>query len=192
MDETKDADDDIDGVKLLFIGSNKEKFNFNTFRMALNFLSDIDNAKTSLNKAEFDQKDLEKKLEELQFNYKPKNKKEKEEKDAVLMQAKELLESRNKIINAFKDGTFRSEHLKESDDDDDAYIYIYVLKDVNKFINEIRSMEEKIDLDLFEEFFEILSPAEYLKVLINTKNRDENKEKVKEIEYIISDLKEKI
>ena len=126
MDETKDADDDIDGVKLLFIGSNKEKFNFNTFRMPLNFLSDIDNAKTSLNKAEFDQKDLEKKLEELQFNYKPKNKKEKEEKDAVLMQAKELLESRNKIINAFKDGTFRSEHLKESDDDDDAYIYIYV------------------------------------------------------------------
>ena len=53
MDETKDADDDIDGVKLLFIGSNKEKFNFNTFRMPLNFLSDIDNAKTSLNKAEF-------------------------------------------------------------------------------------------------------------------------------------------
>ena len=53
-------------------------------------------------------------------------------------------------------------------------------------------MEEKIDLDLFEEFFEILSPAEYLKVLINTKNRDENKEKVNEIEYIISDLKEKI
>ena len=50
------------------------------------------------------------------------------------------------------------------------YIYIYVLKDVNKFINEIRSMEEKIDLDLFEEFFELLSPAEYLKVLINTKN----------------------
>ena len=49
-------------------------------------------------------------------------------------------------------------------------IYIYVLKDVNKFINEIRSMEEKIDLDLFEEFFELLSPAEYLKVLINTKN----------------------
>ena len=72
------------------------------------------------------------------------------------------------------------------------YIYIYVLKDVNKFINEIRSMEEKIDLDLFEEFFELLSPAEYLKVLINTKNRDENKEKVKEIEYIISDLKEKL
>ena len=45
-----------------------------------------------------------------------------------------------------------------------------VLKNVDKFINEVRSMEEKIDLDLFEEFFEILSPAEYIKVLINTKN----------------------
>ena len=46
-------------------------------------------------------------------------------------------------------------------------------------------MEEKIDLDLFEEFFEILSPAEYLKVLINTKNRDENKEKEIEKRYQI-------
>ena len=63
------------------------------------------------------------------------------------MQANELLECRNKIIKAFKDGTFRSEHLKELD----AAAYDYVL---NKSINEIRSMEEKINLGLFEEFFE--------------------------------------
>ena len=43
MDETEDADDDIDNYKLLFIGSNKEKFNFNIFRMSLNFLSTIYN-----------------------------------------------------------------------------------------------------------------------------------------------------
>ena len=80
MDQTKDADDDIDDVKLLFIGSNKEKFNFNTFRMPLNFLSDIDNAKTSLNKAEFEQKDLEKswKSYNLTINQKIKKKKKKE------------------------------------------------------------------------------------------------------------------
>ena len=30
-DEIEDADNDIDDGKLLFIGSNKEKFNFNTF-----------------------------------------------------------------------------------------------------------------------------------------------------------------
>ena len=80
MDETKDADDDIDDGRLLFIGSNKEKFNFNTFRMALNFLSDIDNAKTSLNKAEFEQKDLEKswKSYNLTINQKIKKKKKKE------------------------------------------------------------------------------------------------------------------
>ena len=29
------------------------------------------------------------------------------------MQAKDLLESRNKIIDEFKDGTFSSEYLKE-------------------------------------------------------------------------------
>ena len=80
MDETKDADDDIDDGRLLFIGSNKEKFNFNTFRMPLNFLSDIDNAKTSLNKAEFEQKDLEKswKSYNLTINQKIKKKKKKE------------------------------------------------------------------------------------------------------------------
>ena len=41
MDEIEDADDDIDDYKLLFIGSNKEKFNFNTFWKRLNFISAI-------------------------------------------------------------------------------------------------------------------------------------------------------
>ena len=41
MIEIKDVDDDIDNGKLLFIGSNKEKFNFNTFYMPLNFLPNI-------------------------------------------------------------------------------------------------------------------------------------------------------
>ena len=49
------------------------------------------------------------------------------------MQADDLLEYRNKTIDAFKDGTFLSEL-------------------VNKFIQEIKSMEEKINLNLFEEF----------------------------------------
>ena len=52
MDEIED-DDDIDINKLAFIGSNKEKFNFNTFRMSLNLPSDIYNGKISLNVAEF-------------------------------------------------------------------------------------------------------------------------------------------
>ena len=43
MDEIKDANDDIDNGKLLFIGSYKEKFNFNTFRKPLNFTSAIYN-----------------------------------------------------------------------------------------------------------------------------------------------------
>ena len=79
MDEIEDADDDIDDGKLLFIGSNKKKNNFNTFRMPLNFISDIYNGKISLKEAEFFQRKLEKKIEDLQFSYKPKNEKEKEE-----------------------------------------------------------------------------------------------------------------
>ena len=55
MDEIKDAGNDIDNNKVLFIGSNKEKFNFNIFRMALNFLSAIYNREISLKEAEISQ-----------------------------------------------------------------------------------------------------------------------------------------
>ena len=53
IDEIEEVSNDIDEHKLLFIGSNKEKFNFNTFRIPLNFLSDIYNGKISLKEAEF-------------------------------------------------------------------------------------------------------------------------------------------
>ena len=53
------------------------------------------------------------------------------------MQADDLLEYRDKIIDAFKDGIILSEHLKKSDDT----AYDFTLKNVNKFIQEIRSME---------------------------------------------------
>ena len=48
MDGIKDNDDDFDINKLAFIGSDREKFNFNTFDMPLNFLSNIYNGKISL------------------------------------------------------------------------------------------------------------------------------------------------
>ena len=50
MHEIEDAEDDIDVGNLLFIGSNWKKFNFNTFKMPLNFLSDIYNGEISLKK----------------------------------------------------------------------------------------------------------------------------------------------
>ena len=66
------------------------------------------------------------------------------------MQANNLLEYRDKIIDAFKNRTFLSEHFfKKSDDAANNYM----LKVVNKFIEEIKSMEEKNNLSLFEEFF---------------------------------------
>ena len=62
--------------------------------------------------AEFKQRNLEKK-EGLQFNYKPKNEKEKEEIYGVLIQPNDLLKYRHKIIDAFKDGTFSSKYFKK-------------------------------------------------------------------------------
>ena len=46
----------------------------------------------SFKKAEISQRNLEKKIEELKFDYRPKNEKEKEKIDSVLMQVNELLE----------------------------------------------------------------------------------------------------
>ena len=113
IDEIEDADDDIDDGKLLFIGSNKEKFNFNTFNKPLNLISAIYNGEISLKEPEIKQGNLEEKIEELNFNYKPKNENEKKEIRQVSMQANDLLEYRNKIINAFKNNIFLSEYLKK-------------------------------------------------------------------------------
>ena len=82
------------------------------------------------------------------------------------------MKCRDRIIEAFKNGTFLFKHLKKSDN----AAYNYVLKDVNKFIEEIESMEEKINLSLFEEFFEFhhqLTMQKWLlilKIKMKTKN----------------------
>ena len=62
MDEIEDANDDVDDDKLLFIGSNKERFNFNTFNKPLNFISAIYKGEISLKEAELKQKNIEKKV----------------------------------------------------------------------------------------------------------------------------------
>ena len=142
MDEIKDADKNMDIYKFVFIGSNMEKLNFNKFKMPLNFPSSIYNGQTTLKEVEFFQNDLYSKINELKCNYKPKNVEEKEEINGVLMQANDMLEYRDKIIEAFRDGTFSSEHSKISND----AVYDYVLKDVEKFIQKIESMTENITL----------------------------------------------
>ena len=53
MDEIEEADDGIDKYKLVFIGSNREKFNFNIFKMPLDFPSTIYNGEISSKEAEF-------------------------------------------------------------------------------------------------------------------------------------------
>ena len=154
MDEIEDADDNIDDGKLSFIGSNKEKFNFNSFRKLLNFISAIYNGNISLKEHNFFKKSQKKKIEDLIFNYKSKSKEEKEEINGVLMQVNGMLEYRDKIIDAFKNGTFLSEQLKKSDDG--AYENM-CQKMLKKLIQEIKSIEEKINLSLLEEFFEYSS-----------------------------------
>ena len=121
-------------------------------------------------KAEINQRDLNKQIEELKYNYKPCNEKEKEEIDEVFVHANDMLEYRDKIIDAFKNGTFSSEHLKKSG----HAAHDHVLEDVNNFVQKTESIAEKINLDLFEDFFESSSLPNCEKTLININNPDEN------------------
>ena len=108
MDEIKDADNDIDKNRLVFIGSNRKKFNFSIFRITLNFLSSIYIGEITLKEAEISERTLEEKIEELKFGYRLENEEEKEEIDKVLMHANDMLKYRDKVIEAFIDGTFSS------------------------------------------------------------------------------------
>ena len=85
MDEIEDVNKDINVKELAFISSNREKFNFNKFRMPLNFLSSIYNDQNTLKEAQFLQKDLCDEINELKHKYKLKNVKEEEEIYGVLM-----------------------------------------------------------------------------------------------------------
>ena len=70
IDEINDADNDIDKYNLVFTDSDREKFNFNIFRIPLDFLSAIFNGEISLKEAEFSQRKMEKKIEQLR-GYRP-------------------------------------------------------------------------------------------------------------------------
>ena len=146
MNGIEDANKDIEGYKLASIGSNRERFNFNIFRMPVSFLSAIYNGEISLKEAEFSQRKIEKKIEKLKFGYRPETAEEKEEINGVLMQENDLLEYRDKIIDAFKNGSFLSEHLKTSDD----AAHDHVLEDVKDFIQKIKSMSQNINPSLFK------------------------------------------
>ena len=113
IDEIKDANDDIDDGKLLFIGSNKERFSFNTFNKPLNFFSAIYNGEISLKEAKIKQRVLEKEIEDLRGYKNTTEEKEKEEMNKALVQANDKLEYENKITKAFRDDTFLSEYLKK-------------------------------------------------------------------------------
>ena len=78
------------------------------------------------------------------------------------MEANDMLNYRDEIIEAFRNGTFSYEHLKKSDD----AAYDYRLKDASKSIKKIESMAKNINLSLINEFFE-LSPVDYAKYLID-------------------------
>ena len=81
------------------------------------------------------------------------------------MQANELLEYRNKIIDAFK-MVFFCLNIKKTDNAG----YNYVLKDVKDFIQEIESMSEKIDLSLKNHHHQLIRQKSLL-ILVQMKTK---------------------
>ena len=51
MIELEDAEDDLDKEKLMFVGSNGEKFNFNPFKTLPDFLSNTYHGKITFKKS---------------------------------------------------------------------------------------------------------------------------------------------
>ena len=94
--------------------------------MPFNFLSSIYNGEVALDRI-YSKRFIDE-INELKYNYKPKNVKEEEEINEVLMHANNMLEYRDKIIEAFRDGTFSSEYFKKLD----HAAHDYVLKGVGK------------------------------------------------------------
>ena len=68
MDEIKDADNDIDIYKLVFIGSNRETFSFNIFKKPLNFISAVYNSEIKRSR-NFSKKCTEKNRGNIKYNY---------------------------------------------------------------------------------------------------------------------------
>ena len=104
------------------------------------------------------------------------------------MQANNLLEYRDIIMDTFKQGDFLPENLKEESKDAPNN---FVVEDVNRFTQKIESMSKNINLSLFNLFFES-SLIDYAKHIINLKNTTDNKEFVTEGKNRISGLKHKI
>ena len=104
MDEIEDVNKDINIYKLVFIGSNRGKLCFNIFRMILNFLSSIYNGQVALGRI-YSKRFIDE-INELKYNYKPKNVKE-EEINEVLMQANNMLEYRDKLLRHLEMVLFR-------------------------------------------------------------------------------------
>ena len=102
------------------------------------------------------------------------------------MQANDMFEYRNAIIDPFKDGNFLSEQLKKLVD----AAYDYVLKDLKSTFRQLIQCQKNINSSLFKEFFQSSSPANYVKNLINAKNLDESKITAIEIKDTISNLKD--
>ena len=107
MDEIEDANDDINNGKLLFIGSNKERFNFNTFNKPLNFISAIYNSEILLKEADIKQRVLDKKIQNLRGYKNNAEEEEKEETNELLMHANNMLEYRDKLLRHLEIVLFR-------------------------------------------------------------------------------------
>ena len=115
------------------------------------------------------------------------------EKEDTLKSPKKLFSVREKIIRAFKRGTFPYiDGIKVDKESDEESGKKWEESEENKIFKYIENESEGINYELFKKHFSFVVPSALAKKLFETKDKKKNSELVKENENRWSDLKDEI
>ena len=134
MNEIKEEEIDIDPEKLVCTKSDGKIFNFNTFKLSFKFASSIYDRKITLEEAKMDQNKMLKQLKDLE-KYDPKNRDKMNSRKETLINAEELDNNKDNVIEAFENRVFPFKdgfRKKESGVSDKTWPY-WVKVDKNVF-----------------------------------------------------------
>ena len=105
MNEIKEEEIDIYPEKLVCTKSDGKIFNFNTFKLSFKFASSIYDRKIMLEEAKMDQNKMLKQLKDLE-KYDPKNRDKMNSRKETLINAEELDNNKDNVIEAFENIVF--------------------------------------------------------------------------------------
>ena len=206
MINIKKIDDWLDKAQLICTKSDgKTKYDFSKFTFPKKIASRIYNKDFTLQEVEDDQTKIKILINKLNNDCRPTSKIKNKEKKDTLKSAEKSFSIKEKIIRAFKRGTFPyKDGIKvdeESDEESDAKSEEESEKESekeseeleeNKISKYIENESESINYELFEKLFSFVVPSDLPRKLFETKGKKKNSKLVKEIKNRWSSLKDEI